>query len=77
MAQPDKLAGRARRSRTTTEAELAADLSPDLLLMLDDKDRVTYANVHLTELLGRDNSEILAAGALNNERAILIECTIY
>src|SRR5262245_46299308 len=64
MAQPDKLPSAARRSRAAAEAELAADISPDLLLLVDDKDRITYANARLRELLGFHNFPFLTLDQL-------------
>jgi signal transduction histidine kinase len=73
MAQLDKLAGAARRGRAAAEAELAADLSPDLLLLVDDKDRITYANARLTEVLGFPSFPFLTLDHLleASERAAL------
>jgi signal transduction histidine kinase len=64
MAQPDKLAGASRRGRAPAEAELAADLSPDLLLLVDDRDRIVYANARLRELLGFHNFPFLTLDQL-------------
>jgi signal transduction histidine kinase len=53
LSRPDGLPRPARRlGRPAAAAEAAADLCPDLVLLVDDQERVVYANRRLPELLG-------------------------
>src|SRR5207249_1118528 len=60
-----------RRARgTVAAAALAAELAPDLVLLVDDQERITYANGRLFDLLGFPYLPFLALDLLLEEPSL-------